>query len=131
MISASKTTYTHYNLKILRPKVTKNIKNLRKKFCKFPPRVYLTWEKVPNKSDHVISPCHRYSHFKGKKCQCYCLPPVDVITVVAFPPKHFYATSYFLMYKFLKTVQLKVQSNSVITNSPRPSEYVRYNRETL
>ncbi len=35
MISASKPTY---NLKILRPKVTKNIKNLRKKFCEFPPR---------------------------------------------------------------------------------------------
>jgi len=27
MTSASKTTYSHYNLKILRPKVTKNIKN--------------------------------------------------------------------------------------------------------
>jgi len=37
MISASKTTYSHYNLKILRPKVKKNIKNLRKKFCEFPP----------------------------------------------------------------------------------------------
>ncbi len=37
MISASKTTYSHYNLKILRPKVTKNIKNLRKKFCEFRP----------------------------------------------------------------------------------------------
>jgi len=38
MISASITTYSHYNLKILRPKVTKNIKNLSKKFCEFPPR---------------------------------------------------------------------------------------------
>jgi len=38
MISASKTTYSHYNLKILRPKVKKNIKNLHKKFCEFPPR---------------------------------------------------------------------------------------------
>ncbi len=38
MISASKTTYNDYNLKILRPKVKKNIKNLRKKFCEFPPR---------------------------------------------------------------------------------------------
>jgi hypothetical protein len=37
MISASKTTFSHYNLKILRPKVTKNIKNLRKKFREFPP----------------------------------------------------------------------------------------------
>jgi hypothetical protein len=31
MISASKTTFSHYNLKILRPKVTKNLTNLRKK----------------------------------------------------------------------------------------------------
>ncbi len=38
IISASKTTYTHNNPKILRPKVTKNIKNLHKKFCEFPPR---------------------------------------------------------------------------------------------
>ncbi len=37
MISASKTTFSHYNLKILRPKVMKNIKNLRKKFCEFRP----------------------------------------------------------------------------------------------
>ena len=33
----SKTTYSHYKLKILRPKVMKNIKNLRKKFYEFPP----------------------------------------------------------------------------------------------
>ncbi len=46
MISASKTTYIHYNLKILRPKVTKNIKNLRRKFCEFPPRVLLYLHKV-------------------------------------------------------------------------------------
>ncbi len=37
MISASKTTLSHYNLKILRPKVTKNLTNLPKKFCDFPP----------------------------------------------------------------------------------------------
>jgi len=37
MISASKTTFSHFNPKILRPKVTKNIKNLREKFCEFPP----------------------------------------------------------------------------------------------
>ena len=35
MISASKTTFSHCNLKILRPKVTKNIKNLCKKVCEF------------------------------------------------------------------------------------------------
>jgi len=35
MISASKATFSHYNLKILRPEVTKNIKNLCKKFCEF------------------------------------------------------------------------------------------------
>ncbi len=38
MIFTSKTTKTHCNLKIWRPKVTKNIKNLHKKFCEFPPR---------------------------------------------------------------------------------------------
>jgi len=37
-LSASKTTFSHFNLKILRPKVTKNLKNLRKKFCESPPR---------------------------------------------------------------------------------------------
>jgi len=35
MICASKTTFSHYNLKILTHKVTKNIKNLLKKFCEF------------------------------------------------------------------------------------------------
>jgi len=43
MISASKTTFSHYNLKILRPKVTKNIKNLHKKFCEFRPRSLGIW----------------------------------------------------------------------------------------
>jgi hypothetical protein len=33
MISASKSTLSRKNLKILRPKVTKNITNLSKKFC--------------------------------------------------------------------------------------------------
>jgi len=37
MISVSKTTFCHYNLKILRPEVTKNIKNLHEKFCNFDP----------------------------------------------------------------------------------------------
>jgi len=41
MISASQTTYSHYNLKILRPKVTKNIKNLPEKFCECRPSRYL------------------------------------------------------------------------------------------
>ena len=37
MISASKTTYyIHYNLKILRPEVKKNINNFRNKFCELP-----------------------------------------------------------------------------------------------
>jgi hypothetical protein len=35
MISASKTTFSHYNLNILGPEVTKNIKNLHKKFSEF------------------------------------------------------------------------------------------------
>jgi len=38
MISASKAIFNYFNLKILRPKVTKNIKNFRKKFCEFWPR---------------------------------------------------------------------------------------------
>ena len=33
MTYVSKTTFCLNNLKILRPKVTKNIKNLRKNFC--------------------------------------------------------------------------------------------------
>ena len=37
MISALKTTFSLNNLKILRPEVTKNIMNLRKKFCESPP----------------------------------------------------------------------------------------------
>jgi len=39
MTCASKTTFSHYNLKILRLKVTKNIKNLLKKFCEFRPEL--------------------------------------------------------------------------------------------
>ncbi len=41
MMSASKTTFSHFNLKILRLKVTKNIKNLHKKFCEFLPVNFL------------------------------------------------------------------------------------------
>ncbi len=37
MISATKTTFSHYNLKILKSKVTQNLTNFRKKFCEFPP----------------------------------------------------------------------------------------------
>jgi len=37
MISASKSNLSLNNLKIFRPIVTKNLKNLRKKFCKSPP----------------------------------------------------------------------------------------------
>jgi len=37
MISASKTTFSLKNLKILRPKNTKNVTNLLKKFCEFLP----------------------------------------------------------------------------------------------
>ncbi len=43
MISASRITFSHYSLKILRPKVRKNLTNLHKKFCEFPPRsIYYT-----------------------------------------------------------------------------------------
>jgi hypothetical protein len=37
MIFASKSTLSLKNLKILRPKVMKNLANLPKKFCEFPP----------------------------------------------------------------------------------------------
>jgi len=40
MISASKTTFSQYNLKILRLKVKKNL-NLLEKFCEFLPRIIL------------------------------------------------------------------------------------------
>ncbi len=35
MIFASKATFSYYNLKILRPKVTKKFKNFHMKFCEF------------------------------------------------------------------------------------------------
>ncbi len=37
MISASENALIINNLKILMPKVTKNLTNLHKKFCEFPP----------------------------------------------------------------------------------------------
>jgi len=37
LIFASKTTFSHFNLKMLRPKVKKNVTNLPKKFCEFRP----------------------------------------------------------------------------------------------
>jgi len=40
MISALKTTFSLNNLRILRPKVTKNLTNSLKKFCEFPPGSY-------------------------------------------------------------------------------------------
>ncbi len=56
MISSSKITLSQNNLnnfKILRPKVTKNLTNLRKKFCESPPRSLnkirksnIIWEKL-------------------------------------------------------------------------------------
>jgi len=39
MISDLKSTLSLNNLKILRPKVTKNLTNWPKKFCEFPPRI--------------------------------------------------------------------------------------------
>jgi len=41
MISASKSTLSLNNLKILRSKVTKNLTILPKKFCEYPPRYFL------------------------------------------------------------------------------------------
>ena len=49
-ISASKTTLSHYNLKILRPKVTKNCKNLR-----IPTQVGIFWQmKIDRKAAHKM-----------------------------------------------------------------------------
>jgi len=39
MISAAKSTLSLKNIKILRPKVTKNLTNLPKRFCEFRPRL--------------------------------------------------------------------------------------------
>jgi len=63
MISASKTTFSHYNLKILRPKVTKNVKDLLKKFCEFPPRTDLamTKGKVAAQCAHAAVNCYKKS----------------------------------------------------------------------
>jgi len=41
MISTSKSTFSHYNLKILKPGVTKNLTNLLKKFCEFPHNFFI------------------------------------------------------------------------------------------
>ncbi len=43
-ISASKTTSSHYNLKILRPKVNTNFKIFCKKFCEFPQWYFDTFQ---------------------------------------------------------------------------------------
>ncbi len=39
MTCSSKNTFSLFNLKVLRPKVTKNITILLKKFCEFPPSI--------------------------------------------------------------------------------------------
>ena len=41
MTYASKTTFCLNNVKILRPKVRKNLTNLHKKFCEFPHRCFV------------------------------------------------------------------------------------------
>jgi len=45
MISASKTAVSLNNLKILRPKVMKNLTNLPKKFCESPPWCKCWWNR--------------------------------------------------------------------------------------
>jgi len=49
MISASKSTLGRNNLKILRPKVTKNLTNLEKKFCESPHDGAVRFRKDPRK----------------------------------------------------------------------------------
>ncbi len=55
MIYASKNTFSHYNLKILRLKVTKNLTNLLKNFCEFWPNsiFLLTWSKLSRSHSRV------------------------------------------------------------------------------
>jgi hypothetical protein len=43
MMSASKSTLSLNNLKILRPKVTKNLMNLSKTFCEYPPSLFILY----------------------------------------------------------------------------------------
>jgi len=50
MISASKSTLSLNNLNILMPKVTKNLTNLRKKFCESPPCALLCFLKSEQNS---------------------------------------------------------------------------------
>jgi len=62
MIFTSKATFSHYNFKILRHKVTKNLTNVLKKFCESPPR--------PVNSDHpydhkILAVVDRWSLFRG------------------------------------------------------------------
>ncbi len=55
MKSASKTTLSQNNFKILRTKVRKNLTNLRKKFFEFPPRAFVR-VKALNKHIDEIDP---------------------------------------------------------------------------
>jgi len=48
MIFASKSFLNLNNLKISRPKVTKNLMNLPKKFCEFPPSIATTQNVLNN-----------------------------------------------------------------------------------
>jgi len=70
MISASKSTLSLNNLKILRPKVTKYLTNLRKKFCEFPPRVSgmeKNKKQSEKKQDKVLDRFHD-SSIPPRKC---------------------------------------------------------------
>jgi hypothetical protein len=55
MISASKTTFTPNNLKILRPEVSKNLTNLLKKFCEYVTKLHMGEERG---SEIVPKKCH-------------------------------------------------------------------------
>jgi len=50
MISATKGSLSLNNHKILRPKGTKNLTNLHKKFCEFPPSVLIIMNAVQTAS---------------------------------------------------------------------------------
>jgi len=77
MISASKGTLSLNNLKILRPKVTKNLSNFHKKFCESPPwagwnlakmrRVEHFFNKMLKKARPSYSSRVRKKHFLNDK----------------------------------------------------------------
>ncbi len=57
MTSASKSTLNLNNRKILRPKVTKNLTNLLKKFCEFRASCLTVTDLIPDYIDYIHGDC--------------------------------------------------------------------------